>query len=225
MLAHLDPQTPVASYDHRGGWGGRSNTLTGPFDLEQLAADATAVITALQTDVILVGHSMGGKVAQLVAAGSPSALTGLILIAPAPPGPADHSHAGVPTRTRARLRQPRDRGRRARSRPYGHCTADLRALGGHRGQSFGRCGGPHGVATSRHRREHHTGAERISAATTVIAGGRDLVEPVEVLRRHLLPFIPHAHLRVLDAVGHLIPLEAPMALAQQLTRNENRGNP
>ena len=35
----------------------------------------------------LVGHSMGGKVAQIVAARSPVGLVGLVLIAPAPPTP------------------------------------------------------------------------------------------------------------------------------------------
>lgn len=223
MLAHLDPQTPVASYDHRG-WG-RSNTLTGPFDLEQLAADATAVITALQTDVILVGHSMGGKVAQLVAAGSPSALTGLILIAPAPPDPPttvtrefqhELAHAYDSRETVAAAL---DHVLTATALPTSVRSAVIE-------DSLSAAAAARTEWPLRGIAENITpAAERISAATTVIAGGRDLVEPVEVLRRHLLPFIPHAHLRVLDAVGHLIPLEAPMALAQQLTRNENRGNP
>ena len=85
MLDHLDPRTPVAYYDQRG-WG-RSNTLPGPFDLARLAADARAVIDALDTDVVLVGHSMGGKVAQLVAAERLSALSRLVLVASGPAEP------------------------------------------------------------------------------------------------------------------------------------------
>ena len=41
----------------------------GPYDMERLADDAQSVIATLRyTDYILVGHSMGGKVAQALAA-------------------------------------------------------------------------------------------------------------------------------------------------------------
>jgi pimeloyl-ACP methyl ester carboxylesterase len=59
-------------------------------------------------------------------------------------------------------------------------------------------------------------ARRIRIPTTVIAGSRDAVEPVDVLRQHLMPFLAGARLHVLDGPGHLIPLEAPAALAEEL---------
>jgi pimeloyl-ACP methyl ester carboxylesterase len=56
--------------------------------LDQLADDLTRVVEALDLGpFVLVGHSMGGKVSQLVAARRPAGLAGLILIAPAPPKP------------------------------------------------------------------------------------------------------------------------------------------
>ena len=61
-------------------------------------------------------------------------------------------------------------------------------------------------------------AERILIDTTVIAGSRDVVEPVDVLRQHLEPFISKASIHVLDGPGHLIPLEAPEALASELAQ-------
>jgi 3-oxoadipate enol-lactonase len=36
---------------------------------------------------VLVGHSMGGKIAQLMASRRPTGLAGLVLVAPSPPSP------------------------------------------------------------------------------------------------------------------------------------------
>ncbi|BBZ26402.1 hydrolase [Mycolicibacterium madagascariense] len=214
VLGHLDPRTPVATYDHRG-WG-RSAGLPGPYGLTQLAADATAVVTALDTDVVLVGHSMGGKVAQLVAAERPSALTGLILVAPGPPEPP----AAITPDFQRQLAHAYDTADTV-AEAVDHVltavplTESLRAMvieDSLAGAQDARLEWPlHGIA------EDVTAAARqITVPTAVIAAGRDVVEPVDVLRRHLLPFIPGARLHVLDGPGHLIPLEAPRVLAEQL---------
>jgi pimeloyl-ACP methyl ester carboxylesterase len=216
MLAHLDPQVPVAFYDHRG-WG-RSNTLPGPFDLGQLAIDAAAVIEALDTDVILVGHSMGGKVAQLVAAENPTALKGLVLVAPAPPEPP----AAITAQFQQQLAHAYDNPETVSSAIDHVLTAIPLAASARAaviadslaGAAAARAEWPlHGVAEN-----ITTAAARILIDTTVIAGSRDVVEPVDVLRQHLAPFIPSASIRVLDGPGHLIPLEAPEMLARELTQ-------
>ncbi|MDX1891632.1 alpha/beta hydrolase [Mycolicibacterium sp. 050158] len=215
-LAHLDPQVPVAFYDHRG-WG-RSNTLPGPFGLRQLAIDAATVIEALDTDVILVGHSMGGKVAQLVAAENPTALAGLVLVAPAPPEPP----AAITAQFQQRLAHAYDNSQTV-SGAVDHVltalplTASVRAAvieDSLAGAAAARMDWPlHGIA------ENITAAaRRILVDTTVIAGSHDQVEPVDVLRRHLKPFISQASIHVLDGPGHLIPLEAPEALASELAQ-------
>ena len=70
------------------GWS-RSSNLAGPYTLHQLADDTLAVIAdAGVTEYVLVGHSMGGKVAQLVAATRPAGLRGIILVASGPAKPA-----------------------------------------------------------------------------------------------------------------------------------------
>lgn len=217
VLAHLDPHMPVASYDHRG-WG-RSNALPGPFDLAQLTTDAIAVMNALDTSVVLVGHSMGGKVAQLVAAEKPQGLASLILVAPAPPEPpptitpeyqrqlahayddpetvagaVDHVLTASPLTAPVRARVIED-----------SLAAAMPA----------RTEWPlHGISE-----DITAAAARISVDTVVLAGLKDVVEPVAVLGKHLEPFIPPARSPVLIDSGHLIPLEAPEALAHQLARH------
>ncbi len=216
VLEHLDPRTSVATYDHRG-WG-RSIRLPGPYDLSRLCADATAVVEALDTDVVLVGHSMGGKVAQLVAAARPSALTRLILVAPAPP----EAPAAITSHFQQQLAHAYDTAETVAEAVDHILTATplepkLRARvieDSLAGAEEARLEWPlHGIAE-----DVTTAARHVAVPTTVLAGSRDVVEPVDVLRRHLLPFIDGARLHVLDGPGHLIPLEAPEALAEQLAQ-------
>lgn len=217
VLAHLDPRTPVASYDHRG-WG-RSNTLSGPFGLAQLTEDAIAVVNALDADVVLVGHSMGGKVAQLVAAQSLVTVRGLILVAPAPPEPP----STITPQFQRELSHAYDNPETVASvvdhvLTASPLTAELHAVvieDSLASAAAARTEWPlRGIAE-----DITTAAGRISVDTVVVAGSKDLVEPVEVLREHLAPFILAARTHVVIESGHLIPLEAPKALADQLERH------
>jgi pimeloyl-ACP methyl ester carboxylesterase len=56
----------------------------------------------------------------------------------------------------------------------------------------------------------------INVPTLVISGDKDKVDPVETLKRELLPRISGAVLQVLPDVGHLSPLEAPKEIALHL---------
>jgi pimeloyl-ACP methyl ester carboxylesterase len=59
--------------------------------VQQFADDVEAILDQLDlNEVVLVGHSMGGKVAQIVAGRGTPTLTGLILVAPAPPVSSQH---------------------------------------------------------------------------------------------------------------------------------------
>jgi len=58
------------------GWG-ESARLGGPYGLQQLADDVEAILEQLDlSEVALVGHSTGGKVAQIVAGRDAPTLTG-----------------------------------------------------------------------------------------------------------------------------------------------------
>jgi pimeloyl-ACP methyl ester carboxylesterase len=53
----------------------------------------------------------------------------------------------------------------------------------------------------------------INVPTLVLAGEKDQVERVEILKRELVPRIPGAQLRVISGTGHLSPLEVPDEIA------------
>jgi pimeloyl-ACP methyl ester carboxylesterase len=86
VTAELEGQFKTVAYDARG-WGKSDKTLAG-YKLADLADEALSLVKALGIkQYVLVGHSMGGKVAQLAASRRPEGLSGLVLVAPAQPTP------------------------------------------------------------------------------------------------------------------------------------------
>ena len=84
VTAELEGQFKTVAYDARG-WGKSDKTLAG-YKLADLAVEALSLVNTLGIkQYVLVGHSMGGKVAQLIASRRPEGLVGLILAAPAQP--------------------------------------------------------------------------------------------------------------------------------------------
>lgn len=195
------------------GWG-RSRELPGPYTLEQLAFDTRDVIVdAGVTDYVLVGHSMGGKVAQLVAAARPAGLVGLVLVGSGPAKPAavvtpeyqeGLSHAYDSDETTAAARDTILTATPLSDDLKAQIVVDSRA-----GAPEARVEWPlHGIAQDITRE-----ARNIEVPVLVIAAEHDYVEPVEVLRDNLLPYLDRADLHVIPRSGHLMPLEAPADLA------------
>ncbi|MFE9404291.1 alpha/beta fold hydrolase [Streptomyces sp. NPDC006530] len=215
VLAHLPAEQRTVRFDQRG-WSA-SRALPGPYHLDQLADDLARVVdVCVSGPFILVGHSMGGKVSQLVAARRPAGLAGVFLIAPAPPQPPatvteeyrqglshaydspetvrhalDHILSATPLSEAVRATAERDSlatGFEARR------EWPLRGIG----QDITRA------------------VRGITAPVAVLAAENDVVEPPSVLRRHLLPHIPGAVLTTVPDVGHLLPVEVPGDVAKAL---------
>lgn len=86
VIDRLASGCAVVSYDQRG-WG-ESRHLPGPYGISDLADDVLCILEELDIDpYVLVGRSMGGKTAQLVASQRPEGLAALALTAPSPPLP------------------------------------------------------------------------------------------------------------------------------------------
>ncbi|PPS91456.1 alpha/beta fold hydrolase [Streptomyces sp. MH60] len=210
------PRRDVLTIDFRG-WS-RSSGLPGPCALRQLADDTLAVLAdAGVTDYVLVGHSMGGKVAQLVAAARPAGLRGIVLVGSGPAKPAAHitpeyqealSHAYDSDESVAGARDHILTATELPASIKAQIATDSRA-----GADAASTEWPlHGIAEDI---TEHT--RMISVPALVVAGENDQVEPVDVLRDNLVPYLPQIEFTVIPTTGHLIPLEAPADLVDAIT--------
>ncbi|MEU9613753.1 alpha/beta hydrolase [Streptomyces sp. NPDC048209] len=206
----------VLTVDFRG-WS-RSSALPGPYTLGQLADDTLAVLAdAGVTDYVLVGHSMGGKVAQLVAATRPAGLRGMVLVGSGPAKPATQvtpeyqealSHAYDSAESVAGARDHVLTATELPASVKAQIVSDSRSV-----TNAARTEWPlHGIVQDI---TEHT--RMIGVPALVVAGENDQVEPVDLLLDNLVPYLSHPEFVVVPRTGHLIPLEAPADLVEAIT--------
>lgn len=155
--------------------------------------------------VVLVGHSFGGRVAVCMAASDRGAVSGVVLSG-VPLIRSAMPHTAPSLRYRcwreaSRLHLvPASQLERVRRR-YG--SADYRAASGV----------VRGVLVASVSESYEAELDAIRCDVSLVWGERDATVPLAVAsaaQRH----IPQASLEVLEAVGHLVPTEAPAALAK-----------
>ncbi len=207
----LAPAFRTIAVDQRG-WG-RSDKPVAGYALSDLADDAKWLIESLALDrYILVGHSMGGKVAQLMASRHPAGLAGLVLVAPSPPSP-----MGVPLEIRQGMVQAYDSRdsiiatvqQVLADTPLAPDDLEQVVTDSLQGAPAARSAWPLEASQE----DITAQAAQILVPTLVVSGEEDRVDPPAVLRQELMPRIPQARLHILPGIGHLSPLEAPDDLA------------
>lgn len=83
LVEPLAERHTVVTFDHRGT--GRTPSHPAPYSTRRFAADAAAVLAAVDRGPAhVVGHSMGGRVAQWLALDRPAAVRSLVLAATGP---------------------------------------------------------------------------------------------------------------------------------------------
>jgi pimeloyl-ACP methyl ester carboxylesterase len=214
VIDRLGGRPRSIALDQRG-WGD-SIATDGRYDLVAMADDVETVARTLMLKrYVLVGHSMGGKVAQIVATRRPDGLVGLVLVAPAPPTPMP-----VPEARRAAMLD-----------SYGSREGVEQALSFLTGgplssklreqvieDSLRGAPGAKRAWTERNMIEDvSAGLSAVRVPVTVVIGDRDQVEHEAALREIFGHFLPQATFRVLKGVGHLSPLEAPNEVADGCT--------
>jgi len=210
VIDRMNGRARCVAIDQRG-WGA-SVATDGRYDLAAMADDVEDLVAALALNrFVLVGHSMGGKVAQIVAARRPVGLQGLLLVAPAPPTPMP-----VP--------EPQRSGMLA---SYGSREGVRQALAVLAGSPLSEplreqviedtlrgAPGAKRAWTDRGMIEDVTaGLDAVTVPACVVIGDRDQVEHEPALRQAFGRFLPQTTFRVLAGVGHLSPLERPGDLA------------
>lgn len=212
VASELSDQYRIVAPDHRG-WG-RSDAPADGYRIADLADDAEGVVAALGLQrYVLIGHSMGGKVAQLIASRRPAGLEGLVLIAPSPPTPTllpDEARATLAGAYQSRESVEFVIDHVLTARTLDAALREQVIEDSLKGAPQAKAAWPN-VAM----REDITQAvSSVNVPTVVISGEFDQVDRVATLQAELIPRIPHAAMQVIPETGHLSPLEAPKEVAK-----------
>ncbi|MDM0005441.1 alpha/beta hydrolase [Variovorax sp. J22G73] len=214
VVSRLSDTFRCVALDGRGQ--GSSEAPTEGYSAVDLADDVLAAVEQLGIgDYILVGHSMGGKTAQVAASRRPIGLRGIAMVASSPPSPMqiddvqraqmtkayanreavewtlDNVLTGSPLSREAREQAIEDALRLSPQASLGWIDTGTREDFSHR------------VAA-------------IDVPVVIVAGELDRVDPVAVVRDHIAVRYPQAAVHLIPNRGHLLPVEAPREVADIL---------
>ena len=201
------------AYDQRG-WGQSDKPLEG-YGLRELVSDAASLIAALGLErYVLIGHSMGGKVAQLLASRRPVGLEALVLVAPASPSPQHIPDEARNTQMHAYDNRQTALGaitfltfRPPQGDPLEALIEDSLA---------GSAGAKKAWPTTAAYEDISGEVGKIMVPTLVLVGDTDRQDPQEQQRSEVLPLISGATLEVLPDCGHLIPVDQPVKAVEAI---------
>ena len=213
VTSNLTRDFRCIAYDQRG-WG-QSDAPTGGYSIRDLASDANDLLKSLQLRrYVLVGHSMGGKVAQFLAAQRPAGLEGLVLVAPAPPTPQNLPEAAKQAQLHAY--DNRENALQAlaflTARPVSEDLREQIISDNLAGSPQAKIAWP----TSSIYEDISTEVSKIAVPTLILAGDQDRQDSLEQHRREVLPRIPGARIVVIQDTGHLLPIDQPSQLSDAI---------
>jgi pimeloyl-ACP methyl ester carboxylesterase len=213
VAAELQSSYRIVTYDMRG-WGQSGATENG-YSIAALADEATALIQHLGLkQYVLIGHSMGGKVAQLVASRDPAELVGLILVAPATPTPShlpeeakqqqvhayDNRETVIQTIAFLTARTPDAE------------TVEQIVQDSLSGTPEAKLAWPISAMLE----DISPEVSKITVPTLVLAGEHDQLDSVEQHRREVIARISGARLEIISDSGHLLPIDEPVRTARAI---------
>ncbi|MCT7371928.1 alpha/beta fold hydrolase [Mycolicibacterium llatzerense] len=226
----------VIAYDHRGH-GKSSAAPMATYTIDQCARDLAEILAALHVTgpLVLVGHSMGAMVALsylgLAADQRPVDPSGLVLVATAA---GNLAHRGVgcllnsPLTTglfEAVAHTP-DRALRLLVAPLGAALAHVHPHGTQR-RALARVAASAlantpistavGFLPTLRTFDAYAVLSTVTAHTTVISGGLDVLTPPEHARE-MAAAIPNCRHITLAGLGHMLPQEAPQVITDAIVR-------
>ena len=206
VISHLDDY-PVQTPDLRkvGRW-------PGGYSVKEAATDVSQIVGEQDEPFVLVGHSMGGKIALAMAARQPQNLRGCVLIAPSPPSPEPMSDED-----RASLLEGHGTREAAERIVSGAAATELppdvweTAIAANLAYSERDWRNWIEIGT---REDMSDQISAIEAPSLVIAGERDENLSASVLRSSVVALLPRSQLIEVEGVGHLVPQGRPRETAQ-----------
>lgn len=195
------------------GFGG-----TPPLEQVSLAGMSRWVRAELRklqlTDITLIGHSMGGKIAVQVATDEPDRIARLILVAPSPP-----SVEPMPESEKVRMLNHPDREEATRTVDGAierKITPEQRRLAietqlivDHATWVWWIREGMNNDISQR--------AARLTLPVRVLAATDDPAIPFKTIQEEVVPYLKNSELITISGVGHLLPLEVADWLADQIS--------
>lgn len=206
VVAELAPTYRCIAADLRGF--GRSPAPPDGYTVADSADDVAALLAPLALDrYVLVGHSMGGKIAMALAARRPPGLAALVLVAPSPPTPEPMSdksraeslahfgdrEAAIATAHRITVRP-------LAPPVFEQVVEDSLRTARPAWDAWLLEGSRENIADA---------MPGVQVPTLIVAGGQDPVMHQPMLEREVRDRIAGARMVVVPDVGHLSPLEAP----------------
>jgi pimeloyl-ACP methyl ester carboxylesterase len=194
---------------------GKAVGASGPYSVAAYADWVEDAVRACGIgDHVLIGHSMGGKIALALAARRPAGLSALVLLAPSPPTPEPIEEAmrekliagwgcyGPASETLAQVTaHPLEGAIRERT------IADMMGASRNAWAAWLQQGS----------REDISGCmERIEAPVRILTGDCDTILPTQLIEQEVASRLASAQLATVPGAGHLLPLEAPSAVAQAI---------
>jgi len=211
VAAALDSDYRCVMPDLRGF--GDSDPLPADFSIADAADDVIGLVHAMQIQrYVLIGHSMGGKIAMAVAARQPIGLAALVLLAPSPPTPepieeSERAHLLATHGDRFAVEQT---ARDIVAQPLPALVFEQVVQDSLRSS---RAAWKWWIESGS--RETITAElKRINGWVSVRSGALDTVIPAAVVEREVVRRIAGVTMSVAENCGHLLPLEAPALVAQ-----------
>lgn len=224
----LSTEFRIIAVDFRG-WGDSTGPqIADAYSIPDLAADVEILITkpALE-EFILIGHSMGGKVAQLIGGRRlVQGLKGIILLTSAPPSPlvipGEMKTAQMSAYSASESAEFVTRNVLSAS-PLSDATVTVLVKDVMKGSAYASAAWPVYAMLE----DIVTDTKKIRVPVLVVAGELDKLEPIERLRSEVLGTLVLAEgekeMVVLKGSGHLLPVEAPLEAAQHIERFVGKG--
>lgn len=196
---------------------GASRHDPGPFGVgDQADRVAAAIAHAGLRDFVLVGHSMGGKIALALAARRPAELRALLLLAPSPPTPEPIDEVdrelmlaawADPAACAAMLD-------RATARPLvgdarERAIDDMLRSGERAWRAWVEEGSREDISAD---------MARIEVPVTILSGVEDRAIPTAIVRDEVAARLPGGLLLTVLRMGHLLPVEHPSLVAGAIGR-------